>query len=112
MDPHILDAIEVTIKICTAITLITSIANIIATLVSRAKAPEIRQNERIAELEARITKMEERTAEIEDRSDQHDGANKIVLQSLLALMRHAIDGNNIETLKKAEHDLDNYLVQK
>lgn len=112
MNPQFLDAIEATIKLCTALTLIMSIANIIATIVSRVKAPEVRQDERIAELEARVGKVEDRQAESEARLRDSESAMKIVMQSLLALMRHSIDGNHVDSLKEAARNLDEYLVQK
>ena len=112
MDPHIIDAVEATIKICTSLTLIASIINIIVTIVNRAREPEVKQDERLKELEERMTKAEERLASDSSRFDQYEQGNKIMLQSLLALMRHSIDGNNIDSLKEAAKTLDDYLVKK
>lgn len=112
MNPQFLDAIEATIKVCTALTLITSIANIIATIIARAKAPEVKQDERITELEERMTKAEEKLSDDRKALEHYDEGNKIVLQSLLALMRHSIDGNHIDNLKEAAKNLDEYLVKK
>ena len=38
--------------------------------------------------------------------------NKIIVESLQALTAHAIDGNNIEQLKNAEKNLNDYLINK
>ena len=36
----------------------------------------------------------------------------MIVKSLQALMAHEIDGNNIEELKQAKKDIDNYLLEK
>ena len=61
-------------------------------------------------------------AEIRKHSQQLDNDNKriknleesqiIMMQTLLALTRHAIDGNNIEGLKRCTDDLQNYLIHR
>ena len=38
--------------------------------------------------------------------------NKYTQKALLALLAHAIDGNNVEQLRKAEDDLKNYLIDR
>lgn len=112
MTSEILGAIEATIRICTAITLIASVTSIITTLIGRARAPEKKQDERLLALEERMTKAEERLIHDAELFDEREKGNKIMLQSLLALMRHAIDGNNVDTLKNAARELDDYLVKK
>lgn len=112
MSPQFLDAIEATIKVCTAMTLITSIANIIATIIARAKAPEVKQDERITKLEERMTWAEEKLANDKKEFERYEKSNKIVLKSLLALMRYSIDGNNINDLKKAAEKLDDFIIDK
>lgn len=112
MNPQFLDAIEATIKVCTALTLITSIANIIATIIARAKAPEVKQDERITNLEERMTLVEDKLANDKKEFERYEESNKIVMQSLLALMRHSIDGNHIDNLKKAAEKLDDFIINK
>lgn len=112
MNPQFLDAVEATIKVCTAMTLITSIANIIATIIARAKAPEVKQDERITNLEERMTLVEDKLANDKKEFERYEESNKIVMQSLLALMRHSIDGNHIDNLKKAAEKLDDFIINK
>ena len=38
--------------------------------------------------------------------------NRVTQKALLALMSHAIDGNDIERLKKAKDDLNEYLINR
>lgn len=41
-----------------------------------------------------------------------DGAYHVLFQSLLALLDHGIDGNNIEQMESAKKAVQNYLIDK
>lgn len=41
-----------------------------------------------------------------------DGAYHVLFQSLLALLDHGIDGNNIEQMENAKKAVQNYLIDK
>lgn len=41
-----------------------------------------------------------------------EAGNRITQQALLALMSHAINGNDIDKLEKARDDLQQYLIEK
>lgn len=112
MNPQFLDAVEATIKVCTAMTLIVSIINIILTIINHAREPEVKQDERLTDLEERMTRAEEKLASDKKEFERYEEGNKIVMQSLLALMRHSIDGNHVDNLKEAAKHLDDYLVNK
>ena len=38
--------------------------------------------------------------------------NRIMQQSMLALLSHALNGNDVDSLKKAKDNLQNYLIDK
>lgn len=46
------------------------------------------------------------------RIEQIEEGNKVTQKALLALLNHAIDGNNTAQLKKAEEDLTQYLIDR
>lgn len=46
------------------------------------------------------------------RIEQIEEGNKVTQKALLALLSHAVDGNNTEQLKKAENDLTQYLIDR
>ena len=46
------------------------------------------------------------------RLQEIEKGNRITQQSILALMRHAIDGNNLDQLREAESQMQEYLIQK
>ena len=41
-----------------------------------------------------------------------DEGNKIILQGLQALMKHALNGNDNKQLEEAERELEKYLINK
>lgn len=59
----------------------------------------------LADYELRFKRDLERINEIER-------SNKLIIKSLLALMRHAEDGNNIDKLKETSAELQNYILNK
>ena len=88
-------------------------------LVNRVKAPEIKQNERISALETRLKAVEEKNKEFSQyfinddrRFKAIERSNKITQSALLALLKHSINGNDTESLKKAEKSLEEFLIEK
>ena len=105
---------------------IATIVGVICKVVMRLKAPEVEQNKRIKALEEENksrkeeieTERKERQIEIEKlndrlrlgnkRFDNIEESTKITLETLRALLKHALGGDESE-LKEAEKSLDNYL---
>lgn len=79
------------------------------------------------DLEARIVKIENKM-ELEykalfqeyeirfkndlTRLDEIENSNKLTQKALVELMRHAVDGNNTEKLKKVAEELNDYILNK
>jgi hypothetical protein len=113
-----------------AIVTIGAVVTIIFKLVNRLKAPENKQNERLDALEAKYAVIEEdlkaQKAERAETIKQFMGyfsnddkrfksierSNKITQNALLALLKHALNGNDLQALKDAEKDLEAYLIEK
>lgn len=100
-----------------AMAAIATMVTIIFKLVNRMKAPEDKQNRRIEALETENEKRKKDIAELEkrlndgnNRFDNIEQSNKITLETLRALLKHALGGDESE-LKDAERNLDNYLIQ-
>lgn len=103
-------------------------------LKDRSNVPEIKQNERIDSLEESqqamaneirsiVAKFDERCAKYDEyfskdreRIDSIERnarqANTIIIKSLRSLIKNAIDGNNIDSLKASETELDDYLFNR
>lgn len=74
-------------------------------------------------LETRIENLETLTRQRFSTYDDHfdndlrriksiEEGNKVMQKAMLALLKHAIDGNETEALQKASNDLQNYLIER
>lgn len=64
------------------------------------------------ELKQRFVEYENHFSKDLRRIETLEEGNKVTQKALLALLAHAIDGNNVEQLRKAEDDLKNYLIDR
>lgn len=112
MNPQVLESMQTAITIMTVLNLAWTIGNIISVIVTKVKSPNVRQDERITSLETRTDQIEKHLDNDNKRLQEIEKGNRITQQSILALMRHAIDGNNIDQLRKAESNMQEYLIQK
>lgn len=105
--------------ICGAIVTISAAAGVIAKAIERAKAPEIEQNKRLDAHEKRLNAHDEIIVKFKEYFDNDDRrfkeiekSNKITQSALLALLKFNLNGNDTESLKKAEESLEEYLIEK
>ena len=112
MNPEAMEAMQTAITIMTLTNLAWTVGNIISTVVSKLKSPNVRQDERITSLEARTTVIEKHLDNDNKRLQEIEKGHRITQQSILALMRHAIDGNNLDQLREAESQMQEYQLQK
>lgn len=73
---------------------------------------EALENQLVTEYKPRFAKCEAHFKSDLERIEQIEEGNKVTQKALLALLSHAVDGNNIEQLKKAENDLTQYLIDR
>ena len=117
------DIIDGVIAVCAALTVIAGGVAVIVKVVTKAKSPNKAQDEKIAALEDEVEKIKEKIEENEkkhdrrfnadkNRMDNADEANAVTQTAILALLSHAINGNNKEELQRAKTDLENYLTHR
>ena len=102
-----------------AIVTIGAVITLIFKLVNKAKAPEIKQNERLDLLEKRVDAQDE-TIELfrqyftndDNRFKAIEKSNKITQGAILALLKHALNGNDVKAIQDAEKELEAYLIEK
>ena len=102
-------------QVITALQLIISSATVITLiygLMKFAGSPNRTQNQRLDALEAWKEQVDGRLKTGDDHFRAIDDGNKVTQRAILALMKHAINGNDIDELKKAEETLEDYLVEK
>lgn len=106
------EAWAVAAGILAAIVLIGNAAEKIAKAIHAAKAPNARQDERLASLEAWKLDVDRKLADGQGHFETLDGDTRAIQLALLALLDHGIDGNNIDQLQKAKEGLRAHLVNR
>jgi hypothetical protein len=98
--------------ICGGICTIAAAFAVISNAITKAHAPEAQQNERLDALEAQVKEFSKYLDRDNRRLNALDEGNRVTQRALLALMSHAINGNDIDRLTKAKDDLQEYLISK
>ena len=84
--------------------------------IKSAKEPTKLLETRIATVETLVTQRfssyDDHFAKDLGRIEKIEEGNKVTQQALLALLNHAIDGNDIAEVKKASKDLTDYLIRR
>lgn len=112
MNPQILDTINTFSTILQLIVLIASVVTLMVTVSKTIQKPNKTQDSRLDALEAWKMRVDERLETGNQHFEEVDKSNRITQKALLALMSHAINGNDIDKLKQAKDDLENYLTDK
>lgn len=109
--------------VCGLITAVAAAVAIVAKLIQKWRTPNKKQNERLEEHEKRLECIEKR---LDDGNRQFEADNKraseleedlrattrMIIESLQALMAHALDGNNTDELSAVKKQIDNYLIKR
>lgn len=91
---------------------LSSAFTIIFNLVAKLREPDKRRDEEIKRLNERITVLEKADLDKNDKFEGIEEGNKIIQTALLALLKHSLNGNDTNALKKAEEALEKYLINK
>lgn len=100
------------LALCAAVVSISKALDVLGGWRRKARQPEAAQDERIRELTQRIDKVERKLDNDKHHLDALDSGSRVTQQALLALLGHAIDGNNTKQLADARDDLYTYLVER
>ena len=95
-----------------AIVLISNAAEKIGKAIQTAKAPSAKQNERLDDLEKRMTEAEKKLDNDKRHFEAIDASNRVTQVALLALLDHGIDGNNIDQMQHAKEELQTHLINR
>lgn len=82
-----------------------------AALVSITKAYEIVKKWGKGDVIKMLENDDKRIKKLEEMAEEEKETNKIVLQALLAIVNHSIDGNGIEGLKNIRDNLQDHLIK-
>ena len=111
-DATIAFTLEDMLWVCGAICTIAAALTVLYRAAKKAEEPELLQNKRLDELERKVDKFAEYLDRDNKRLNLLDEGNRVTQQALLALMSHAINGNDIDKLTRAKDDLESYLINR
>lgn len=107
------------VAICGAIVTVAGAVTVIVKAIKQVKAPEVLQNDRITACEGNIADIYKKFMDYDmflkrdkKRLDKLEDGNEVVSEALLALLSHAINGNDVDGLTSAKNKLNNYLIRK
>lgn len=90
---------------CVVITTLGGAGAIIISIIKWWRQPDKTRDEMLNEHEKKLNNDHKRLNELEE-------SNRIMMQSMLAIMSHLIDGNHTDQLQKARDDLQEYLIRR
>lgn len=97
---------------CSFIITVWAVVEIFMKILELKRKPDRIQNETLKEHAERLEKHRLKFMNDQKRLDDIEQSNHVVQKALLALLSHAINGNDIDDLKRAKKDLQNYLIGK
>ena len=98
--------------VAAAVVLLVNAVEKIVSVVHAAKAPDAAQNDRLATLEEGMKKVKTYLENDKTRIDRLAEGDKVTKRSLLALLNHGIDGNNVSQMQQAKKELEDYLIDR
>jgi hypothetical protein len=95
-----------------ALVLLSNAAEKIVKAVKAAKAPNLRQDQRLEALEKWKETVDSKLDRDNDRLGNIEEGNRASQRALLALLDHGIDGNNIKQMQDAKEALQDHLINR
>ena len=100
------------LAVCAGLSCIALAISWIAKGWNKVREPEKKQNERITALERRVAKHDEFLDRDKERLEAIEEGNRVTQRAILALLAHGIDGNDIDALRAAKTELQDYLIKR
>lgn len=102
----------VVLAIASAVVLLSNAVEKIVLVWRAAKAPNTKQDERLAALENWKKTVDSKLDRDNIRLESIEEGNRATQRALLALLDHGIDGNNIKQMQDAKETLQNHLINR
>lgn len=96
---------QIFLTMCGSIATVAGAIAIIYNVYQKARQPDTERDKALKRHSELLDNDNKRLKELEE-------SNKVLMQSMLALLSHAIDGNNTEDLKDARDELQKYLIRR
>lgn len=103
---------QITLAVVGGAIVLLNLWTLLETRIKIFKAPTENLEERITLIEHKLIEYDSRFGRDKARLDTIEEGNKVTQKALLALLAHAIDGDNEEQLKEAKVELERYLINR
>lgn len=100
------------LALCSAIVVISGAVHVIMDVICKMSAPVKLQNSRLDNIEMRLEKHDELLRKDLERFEELEEGTRVTQRAILALLSHAIDGNDVTELKDAKKELQEYLIKR
>ena len=100
------------LAVASAIVLLSQAAEKIGKAIQMAKAPNVKQDQRLEKVEKHLEAVDRFLASYKKRLESLEEGNRATQRALIALLDHGIDGNNIKQMEDAKTELNNYLISR
>ena len=111
---------QYTLVICGGIITILTLWNMVEQRIKSTKMPTDNLEERVSllekklefEIKATFVEYDARFGRDKQKIEAIEDGNRVTQQALLALLNHAIDGNNVDEMNDARKELNKYFIRK
>lgn len=100
------------LAICSAIVVISGAVHVMINLFYKVSAPTKIQNKRLDNIETRLDEHDLLFKNDLQRFDRLEEGTHVTQRAILALLSHSIDGNEVDELRSAKKELQEYLIKR
>ena len=75
-------------------------------------SPTSKHSKHLTDIDNKIDNHEDRIVALEAHKEPSDDGQKVLFNSILAIISHELNGNSTEKLSKAKDELEEYLIKK
>lgn len=97
---------------CTAVMTVGGAGAIIIGIIRWWRKPDDERDTKLKRHDELLDNDNKRLKTLEEHQTEIEESQKLMMRAMVALMRHAIDGNNIEQLTKESEKLNEYIFNK
>ena len=103
---------QLTQLLCTIIMTLGGAGAIIIGIIKWMRKPDTERDDKLKRHDELLDNDNKRLKALEEHQTEIEESQKMMMRAMVALMRHAIDGNNIEQLTKESEKLNEYIFNK
>lgn len=97
---------------CAGLSTVAVAVSHVVKVIHAARAPREALEARIAALEKAGEDYRAYFSRDKARLDTYEDGSRVTQRAILALLSHSIDGNNVDDLKRAKLELQNFLIER